>query len=88
MGLSKKIDKFKGYCSSNTYSLYLCIPYKFPHQVCPGKSISESEYSASSWDLLFNNPFTPEITALLKAGETQVTKKGTARGQHVCINRI
>lgn len=64
IGLSKKVDKFNGFYTSHTYSPCLCIPYKFPHQVCPGQPISESECSASSWGLLFNNPFTLEITAL------------------------
>lgn len=74
IGLSKNVDKFNGLCTSNTYSSYPFIPYKFP-QVCPGQPISASEYSASSWDLLFNNPFTLEITALPKAGETHRLEK-------------
>lgn len=80
---AKKVDKFTGFCTPNTYSPYLCIPYKFPHQVCPGQPISESVYSASSWDLLFNNPFTLEIIALPKQvkhiGKKTRHRHGTAR---------
>lgn len=31
---TKKVDKFNGFCTSNTYSPYLSIPYKVAHQVC------------------------------------------------------
>lgn len=52
IGLSKKVDKFNGFCTSNTYYPYLCVPYKFPHQVYPEQPISESKYNATKWDLL------------------------------------